>query len=235
MSDAPAVTASAKFKSALDLFTDRVTEWIPKNLNIWLIALTCLIVLVALSRLLSLQKSVSELQSRPSVDEHLVRQVVRQHLEETVRAMDQQNRVQLQMRQQQMMEQARKAQQVMLEKQNQLAAIPVAKIEIVENGPLPPFDPVVATDIPRVVPHEEQPSPAEQPAPAQEPQPSPVQASQPAPAQASQPEVSQPASVLDAVTGVVDSEAEPSVPAVAKAAASPAARTKRHKTKPIAV
>ena len=120
----------SKARGLFDAVTDRVTDWIPKNLNAWLIALVCLIVLVALSRLMSLQKSVSELQSRPSVDEHLVRQVVRQHLEETVRAMDQQNRVQLQMRQQQMLEQARKAQQALLEKQKE-ASVP--KIEILES------------------------------------------------------------------------------------------------------
>jgi hypothetical protein len=124
----------SKAKGFLDTVTDRVTDWIPKNLNAWLVALTCLIVIVALSRLMSLQKSVSELQSRPSVDEHLVRQVVRQHLEETVRAMDQQNRVQLQMRQQQMLEQARKAQQAMLEKQKEASA---TKIEILDSSEPP--------------------------------------------------------------------------------------------------
>ncbi len=118
----PAVTVSAKAKNFLDSFTDRFHDWIPKNLNIWIISLTCLIVIVALSRLLSLQKAVSELQSRPSVDEYLVRQVVRQHLEETVKAMDQQNRIQLQLRQQQMMEQAQKAHKAMVEKQQQATA-----------------------------------------------------------------------------------------------------------------
>lgn len=118
----PVVTVSAKAKNFFDSFTDRFQDWIPKNLNIWIISLTCLIVIVALSRLLSLQKAVSELQSRPSVDEYLVRQVVRQHLEETVKAMDQQNRIQLQLRQQQMMEQAQKAHKAMVEKQQQAAA-----------------------------------------------------------------------------------------------------------------
>jgi outer membrane biosynthesis protein TonB len=132
------VTASAKAKNFFDSFSDRFQDWIPKNLNIWIISLTCLIVIVALSRLLSLQKAVSELQSRPSVDEYLVRQVVRQHLEETVKAMDQQNRIQLQMRQQQMMEQAQKAHKAMIEKQQQAAAAqqqasqPV--IEVIEDS-----------------------------------------------------------------------------------------------------
>jgi len=131
----PAVTVSAKAKNFLDSFTDRFQDWIPKNLNIWIISLTCLIVIVALSRLLSLQKAVSELQSRPSVDEYLVRQVVRQHLEETVKAMDQQNRIQLQLRQQQMMEQAQKAHKAMVEKQQQATAQqsqPV--IEVIEDS-----------------------------------------------------------------------------------------------------
>jgi hypothetical protein len=159
----PAITVSAKAKNFLDSFTDRFHDWIPKNLNIWIISLTCLIVIVALSRLLSLQKAVSELQSRPSVDEYLVRQVVRQHLEETVKAMDQQNRIQLQMRQQQMMEQAQKAHKAMVEKQQQAAAqqqqasqpvieviedsvkkeevkvdvkTPVAEPKAIENGPI---------------------------------------------------------------------------------------------------
>lgn len=127
------VTASAKAKNFLDSISDRFQDWIPKNLNIWIISLTCLIVIVALSRLLSLQKAVSELQSRPSVDEYLVRQVVRQHLEETVKAMDQQNRIQLQMRQQQMMEQAQKAHKAMVEKQQQAAAAQQAQIQ--PSGP----------------------------------------------------------------------------------------------------
>ena len=214
MSDAPAVTVSAKFKSVLDVVTDRVTEWIPKNLNIWLIALTCLIVLVALSRLLSLQKSVSELQTRPSVDEHLVRQVVRQHLEETVRAMDQQNRVQLQMRQQQMMEQARKAQQAMLEKQKEFAAVaPSTKIEILESGPAVPApapSPIATVEKPVAT--------VEQPVPV---------------AVVEQPiAVEQAVPVLDAATEsprLVDSVSGNNPPA------SPAPRTKRHKAKPIAV
>ena len=125
----------SKSKSFLDSLADRVNDFIPKNLSAWVVALTCLVVVVALSRLMSLQKSVSELQSRPSVDEHLVRQVVRQHLEETVRAMDQQNRLQLQLRQQQMMEQAKRAQQALAEKQKEIAAAPLPKIEILETGP----------------------------------------------------------------------------------------------------
>lgn len=133
------VSVSAKAKNLMDVVTDRVSDLIPKNLNVWIVALTCLIVIVALSRIMSLQKSVTELQSRPSTDEHLVRQVVRQHLEETVKAMDQQNRMQLQLRQQQMMEQARKAQQAMIEKQKEAAAAALApktqtvQIEVLEE------------------------------------------------------------------------------------------------------
>lgn len=226
MSDVAApLTVSAKAKSLLDVVTDRVTEWIPKNLNVWLIALTCLIVLVALSRLLSLQKSVSELQSRPSVDEHLVRQVVRQHLEETVRAMDQQNRVQLQLRQQQMLEQARKAQQALFEKQKQ-----PPKIEIVEDS---------AKETP--------PQPAKQIADAQ-PEPPVTTESAPNPAPVQESTASEPQSesrpvenilvfrddsvVVKSETVDIKADAE-SAPTVVPA--SPAPRTKRHKAKALAV
>ena len=67
-------------------------EYLPNNWSVWLIALTCLIVLVAISRVITLQKSVTELQSRPIVDETTVRIAVRQHLEETARAMEQHNK-----------------------------------------------------------------------------------------------------------------------------------------------
>jgi len=90
-------------KSSLDL----LKSFLPVNLNVWVIVLTCLVVMIALSRLMTLQKTVSEISSRPAVDEHVVRGIVRQHLEETVKAMDQQNRLQIQMRQQQL-EQARR-------------------------------------------------------------------------------------------------------------------------------
>lgn len=118
-------------------FFTTVKTFVPDHLNVWIIVLTCLVVIIALSRLMNLQKTVSELSSRPAVDEHLVRQIVRQHLEETVKAMDQQNRLQIQMRQQQL-EAMRRA----------VPPPPPASIEIVEEkkeevvvaapAPLPP-------------------------------------------------------------------------------------------------
>ena len=112
-------------------FFTTVKTFVPDHLNVWIIVLTCLVVIIALSRLMNLQKTVSELSSRPAVDEHLVRQIVRQHLEETVKAMDQQNRLQIQMRQQQL-EAMRRA----------VPPPPPASIEIVEEKkeevPLPP-------------------------------------------------------------------------------------------------
>ena len=80
-----------------------------ESANVWLYVILGFIVLIALSRILSLQKSIADIQSKPVVDEHLVRTIVRQHLEETVKAMDQHNKLQLQMRQQQLQEQMRLA------------------------------------------------------------------------------------------------------------------------------
>jgi hypothetical protein len=73
-------------------FSAQALEYLPSNWTVWLIALTCLIVLVSISRIITLQKSVTELQSRPIVDETTVRIAVRQHLEETARAMEQHNK-----------------------------------------------------------------------------------------------------------------------------------------------
>jgi len=104
---------------------DSLKNFLPVNLNVWIIVLTCLVVMIALSRLMSLQKTVSEIVSRPAVDEHIVRGIVRQHLEDTVKAMDQQNRLQIQMRHQQL-EQARRA----------VPPPSPAKIEIIEPHPV---------------------------------------------------------------------------------------------------
>lgn len=93
----------------------QLSDWIPRGPVAWITVVIALIVLVALSRLISLQKSVADLQARPLVDEHLVRQIVRTHLEETVRAMDQQNKIQMQLRHQQMQEQIKKAQEAAAE------------------------------------------------------------------------------------------------------------------------
>jgi len=86
-------------KKQVTAFSSQALTLLPANWNIWLIAITCLVVLVAISRIITLQKSVTELQSRPIVDESSVRIAVRQHLEETVRAMEQQNKAQAMARQ----------------------------------------------------------------------------------------------------------------------------------------
>jgi hypothetical protein len=88
-------TVSNSFSS----WKQKVVDLLPKNFSVWLIALTCLIVLVAVSRILTLQKSVTELQSRPVVDENVIRVAVRKHLEETVKAMEQHNKAQAMARQ----------------------------------------------------------------------------------------------------------------------------------------
>jgi hypothetical protein len=77
----------------------KILNALPKNFSVWLIAITCLIVLVAVSRIITLQKSVTELQSRPVVDENMIRVAVRKHLEETVKAMEQHNKAQAMARQ----------------------------------------------------------------------------------------------------------------------------------------
>ena len=97
---------TGKARAMLDTVTQSMNSWkqkimsaLPKNFTVWLIAITCLIVLVAVSRILTLQKSVTELQSRPVVDENMIRVAVRKHLEETVKAMEQHNKAQAMARQ----------------------------------------------------------------------------------------------------------------------------------------
>jgi hypothetical protein len=97
---------AGKARVMLDTVSQNITSWkdkilsaLPKNFTVWLIAITCLIVLVAVSRILTLQKSVTELQSRPVVDENMIRVAVRKHLEETVKAMEQHNKAQAMARQ----------------------------------------------------------------------------------------------------------------------------------------
>lgn len=101
---APGLTGRARH--VLDSVSNGITSWkqkilsaLPKNFSVWLIAITCLIILVAVSRILALQKSVTELQSRPVVDENVIRVAVRKHLEETVKAMEQHNKAQAMARQ----------------------------------------------------------------------------------------------------------------------------------------
>lgn len=73
----------------------KVTDYLPTNSLMWIAVLSCVIILVAFSRLLTMQSNIQELQTRPPVDETLIRNVVRQQLEETVRAIDQQNKAQM--------------------------------------------------------------------------------------------------------------------------------------------
>jgi len=97
---------AGKARVMIDTVSQNISSWkdkilsaLPKNFTVWLIAITCLIVLVAVSRILTLQKSVTELQSRPVVDENMIRVAVRKHLEETVKAMEQHNKAQAMARQ----------------------------------------------------------------------------------------------------------------------------------------
>ena len=73
----------------------KVSDYLPTNSLMWIAVLSCVIILVAFSRLLTMQSSIQELQTRPPVDETVIRSVVRQQLEETVRAIDQQNKAQM--------------------------------------------------------------------------------------------------------------------------------------------
>lgn len=110
------VTDSVKSTSArlsslskyLENLSTRISDTIPKNANLWVLLLLGLIVVVALSRMMSMQKSIQELQARPIVDEYLVRQVVRSQLEETVKSLDEQNKLQLQLRHEAAMNDARR-------------------------------------------------------------------------------------------------------------------------------
>ena len=110
------VTDSVKSTSArlsslskyLETLSTRISDTIPKNANLWVLLLLGLIVVVALSRMMSMQKSIQELQARPIVDEYLVRQVVRSQLEETVKSLDEQNKLQLQLRHEAAMNEARR-------------------------------------------------------------------------------------------------------------------------------
>ena len=93
----PVAKATSMFDNLrLQIFalSNQALALLPSNFNVWLIAITCLVVLVAISRIITLQKSVTELQSRPIFDENSVRLSVRQHLEETVKAMEQHNKAQ---------------------------------------------------------------------------------------------------------------------------------------------
>ena len=116
---ASAATSSASSSSALsakltglnkyvEQLSAKLQDFMPKNTTIWVLLLVAIIGIVALSRLMSMQKSVAELQARPYVDEYTVRKEVRGQLEETVKAIEQQNKLQLQLRQEQALQEARR-------------------------------------------------------------------------------------------------------------------------------
>ena len=149
------VTDSVKSTSArlsslskyLETLSTRISDTIPKNANLWVLLLLGLIVVVALSRMMSMQKSIQELQARPIVDEYLVRQVVRSQLEETVKSLDEQNKLQLQLRHEAAMNEARRraeehqarlreaqiVAQQQAEAQAQAAAAQAAQAQVVET------------------------------------------------------------------------------------------------------
>ena len=87
---------SSMTKSATTLFA-KLKENLPQSPMMWIVALTCVVLLITLSRMLALQRSIQDLQEKPSVDESVVRQLVRQQLEETVKSIEQQNKAHMQM------------------------------------------------------------------------------------------------------------------------------------------
>lgn len=106
------VTAVSAKLSGLSKYVEglgaKLQDALPKNTVLWVLLVVALIGIVALSRLMSLQKSVTELQARPLVDEYMVRKEVRTQLEETVKAIEQQNKIQMQLRQEQAIQEARR-------------------------------------------------------------------------------------------------------------------------------
>jgi cell division protein FtsN len=116
-------------KKQVTAFSSQALTLLPANWNIWLIAITCLVVLVAISRIITLQKSVTELQSRPIVDESSVRIAVRQHLEETVRAMEQQNKAQAMARQAEQQARDEQMRQMVIRQAQEQAAVAEARAQ----------------------------------------------------------------------------------------------------------
>ena len=92
--ESTSVTSSMK---SAGTFLTKLKDSLPPSPMMWIVALTCVVLLVTLSRLLALQRSIQDLQSKPSVDESVVRQLVRQQLEETVKSIEQQNKALLAM------------------------------------------------------------------------------------------------------------------------------------------
>ena len=82
----------------VDSLSASLQDAIPRTAVMWAVLLVALIIIVLLSRMMSLQKSIHELQARPMVDEFLVRQVVRAQLEDTLRAMEQHHKAQMALR-----------------------------------------------------------------------------------------------------------------------------------------
>ena len=99
---------TSSMKSAASLLT-KLKENLPQSPMMWIVALTCIVLLVTLSRMLAIQRSIQDLQAKPGVDESVVRQLVRQQLEETVKSIEQQNKAHMQMHSMRAQEAARQA------------------------------------------------------------------------------------------------------------------------------
>ncbi len=105
------VQMSAVTSSMKSSLLTKLKDSLPQSPMMWIVALTCVVLLVTLSRMLALQRSIQDLQAKPSVDESVVRQLVRHQLEETVRSIEQQNKAHMQMHAMRAQEAARRAAQ----------------------------------------------------------------------------------------------------------------------------
>ena len=123
--EATSVTSSMKSAST---FLTKIKDSLPQSPMMWIVALTCVVLLVTLSRMLALQRSIQDLQSKPSVDESVVRQLVRQQLEETVKSIEQQNKAHMQMQAMRAQDAARQAAE---------ARKTAVNVEVVEAKPEP--------------------------------------------------------------------------------------------------
>ena len=123
--EATSVTSSMKSAST---FLTKLKDSLPQSPMMWIVALTCVVLLVTLSRMLALQRSIQDLQSKPSVDESVVRQLVRQQLEETVKSIEQQNKAHMQMQAMRAQDAARQAAE---------ARKTAVNVEVVEAKPEP--------------------------------------------------------------------------------------------------
>ena len=127
---------TSSMKSAASLLS-KLKENLPQSPMMWIVALTCIVLLITLSRMLALQRSIQDLQAKPSVDESVVRQLVRQQLEETVKSIEQQNKAHMQMHAMRAQEAARHA---------------AVTVEAVREPVVVPEAPVVVQEAPVVVP-----------------------------------------------------------------------------------